>query len=36
MTTIYSPSRQTATAFAAAFLTALMFLSTAVGPLPIA
>jgi len=36
MTTIFSASRNSATAFAAAFLTSLLFLSTAVGPLPIA
>ena len=36
MTAIFSTSRQNATAFAGAFLTAMLFLSTAVGPLPIA
>jgi hypothetical protein len=34
--TIFSPNRQHASAFAAAFVTAMLFLSTAVGPLPIA
>jgi hypothetical protein len=34
--TIYSATRQHATALAAAFVTALLFLSTAVGPLPVA
>ena len=36
MTAIFSASRQNATALAAAFLTAMLFLSTAVGPLPVA
>ncbi len=36
MTTIFSLSRDTATAFAAAFLTAMLFVSSAIGPLPIA
>jgi hypothetical protein len=36
MSTIYSPSRDTATALAAAFLSALLFVTAAVGPLPIA
>ena len=31
-----STARDTATAFAAAFVTALLFVSAAVGPLPIA
>jgi hypothetical protein len=34
--TIFSASRDTASAFAAAFLTAMLFVSAAVGPLPIA
>ena len=36
MTAIFTASRQNATAFAAAFVTAMLFLSTAVGPLPVA
>ena len=36
MTAIFSPSSQHATALVAAFLSATLFLSTAVGPLPIA
>jgi hypothetical protein len=36
MTAMFAASRQNATAFAAAFVTALLFLSTAVGPLPVA
>ena len=32
----FAPARQTATSFAAAFITALLFVSAAVGPLPIA
>jgi hypothetical protein len=36
MPAIFAASRQNATAFAAAFVTALLFLSTAVGPLPVA
>lgn len=36
MPAIFSASRQNATAFAAAVITALLFLSTAVGPLPVA
>jgi hypothetical protein len=36
MTAIFSPTAQNASAFAAAFLTAMLFLSTAVGPLPVA
>ena len=36
MYSTFAASRQTATAFAAAFVTALLFVSAAVGPLPIA
>jgi len=36
MIATYSPSRHTATALAAAFISALLFVSAAVGPLPIA
>lgn len=36
MPTIFSPGRHAATAFAAAFLSAMLFVSAAVGPLPIA
>ena len=36
MFTIFAPSRETAASFAAAFITALLFVSAAVGPLPIA
>lgn len=36
MTAIFGPARETAAAFAAAFVTALLFVSAAVGPLPIA
>ncbi len=36
MSTIFTPSRETAASFAAAFVTALLFVSAAVGPLPIA
>jgi hypothetical protein len=36
MPTIFSPSRHAATAFAAAFLSAMLFVSAAVGPLPLA
>ena len=32
----FSPARETATALAGAFITALLFVSAAVGPLPIA
>ena len=32
----FAPTRQTATSLAAAFITAMMFVSAAVGPLPIA
>jgi hypothetical protein len=34
--TIFTANSEHASAFAAAFLTAMLFLSTAVGPLPIA
>lgn len=33
---MFVPSRETAVSFAAAFVTALLFVSAAVGPLPIA
>jgi hypothetical protein len=36
MSAIFAPTRETASAFAAAFVTALLFVSAAVGPLPIA
>jgi hypothetical protein len=36
MLTIFAPTRETATSFAAAFITAILFVSAAVGPLPIA
>lgn len=36
MSTIFTPGRETATAFAAAFLTALLFVSSATSLLPIA
>lgn len=36
MFAIFSPSRQTATAFAGAFITAMLFVTAAVGPLPVA
>lgn len=36
MSAIIASSRETATAFAGAFITALLFVSAAVGPLPIA
>jgi len=36
MTTIFTPGRETATAFAAAFITALLFVSSAASLLPIA
>ena len=36
MLTIYSADRHAATALAAAFLSALLFVTAAVGPLPIA
>jgi hypothetical protein len=36
MFSIFVPSRETAASLAAAFVTALLFVSTAVGPLPIA
>jgi len=32
----FSPSRQTAVSLAAAFISAMLFVSAAVGPLPIA
>ena len=36
MTTIFTPGRETATALAAAFVTALLFVSSATSLLPIA
>ena len=36
MTTIFTPGRGTATAFAAAFITAMLFVSSAASLLPIA
>jgi hypothetical protein len=36
MSTIFTPGRETATAFAAAFITALLFVSSATSLLPIA
>ena len=36
MTTIFTPGRDTATAFAAAFITAMLFVSSAASLLPIA
>jgi len=36
MLTIFTASRETAASFAAAFITALLFVSAAVGPLPLA
>ena len=36
MLTIFTPGRETATAFAAAFITALLFVSSATSLLPIA
>ena len=36
MFAIFAPGRETATALAAAFVSALLFVSAAVGPLPIA
>jgi hypothetical protein len=36
MSTIFTPGRDTATAFAAAFITALLFVSSAASLLPIA
>ena len=36
MLTIFAPSRETAGSLAAAFVSALLFVSAAVGPLPIA
>jgi len=36
MFTMFAPSRETAASLAAAFVTALLFVSAAVGPLPIA
>ncbi len=36
MTTIFTPGRETATALAAAFVTALLFVSSAASLLPIA
>ena len=36
MFAIFTPGRETATAFAAAFITALLFVSTATSTLPIA
>jgi hypothetical protein len=36
MFAIFAPSRETAASLAAAFVTALLFVSAAVGPLPIA
>lgn len=36
MTTIFTSSRETATALAAAFITAMLFVSTATSLLPIA
>jgi hypothetical protein len=35
MFAIFAQGRETATAFAGAFITALLFVSAAVGPLPI-
>ena len=36
MNAIFAPSRQAATALAAAFISAMLFVSAATGPLPIA
>ena len=36
MSAIFASSRESATAFAGAFITALLFITAAVGPLPIA
>jgi hypothetical protein len=36
MFAIFSPSRQAATALAGAFISAMLFVTAAVGPLPIA
>lgn len=36
MTSLFSSARQTAVALAAAFLTSMIFVSAAVGPLPLA
>ena len=36
MFAIFAPSRHTATSLAAAFVTAMLFVSAAVGPLPVA
>lgn len=36
MFTIFAPSRDTAASLAAAFIAALLFVSAAVGPLPLA
>lgn len=36
MFTMFAPSRETAASLAAAFVTALLFVSAAIGPLPIA
>lgn len=36
MTAIFAPNRQAASTLAAAFITAMLFVSAAVGPLPIA
>jgi hypothetical protein len=36
MTAIFTASRDTAASFAAAFVTAILFVSAAVGPIPIA
>lgn len=36
MFAIFTPGRETVTALAGAFITALLFVSAAVGPLPIA
>ena len=35
MSAMFASSRETATAFAGAFVTALLFVTAAVGPLPI-
>ena len=35
MSAIFASNRETATAFAGAFITALLFVTAAVGPLPI-
>lgn len=36
MTSLFSSARQTAVSLAAAFVTAMIFVSAAVGPLPLA